>query len=423
MGKSLFGNAPGKRGMDMNTIHEDSLAKIRFKLKWQSSAVRHTDILFAENVNFWRDIFPEDVRRSIMGKQPGSRMEFFFAPGELLPLPDSRQRFCIDHRQFDRRRVNGHRIEPHFGRFYPKGLVKGMPNIFSGNMEPFRCTGVDAAQLEIDFNHPLAGKELALNIAIHDVKVKRSDKGGRLTHWIESITDGPGMQARVDGKPTDFFSGQAFFRADEQDDIVFYEKPRLVTHIDDRAGEIIAALYGRLLEPEMHVLDLMSSWRSHIPESLRLSSLVGLGLNAEEMKNNPQLDTHLTHDLNKNPRLPFDDHTFDAVICSVSVEYMVKPFDLFQDVSRILKPGGLFVNTFSNRWFPPKAVKVWQELSELERTGMVLEYYLSSGAYENLETYSSRGWPRPTSDRYYPGIMTADPVYAVWGRTKRQVVI
>jgi SAM-dependent methyltransferase len=160
----------------------------------------------------------------------------------------------------------------------------------------------------------------------------------------------------------------------------------------------------------------MSSWRSHIPDSLRLGSLVGLGLNGAEMENNPQLTSHVVHDLNAHPELPFGGQAFDAVICSVSVEYMTRPFEVFQDVPRILKPEGTFIHTFSNRWFPPKAIHLWQELSEFERMGLVLEYFLDSGAYKSMETFSARGWPRPVTDRYYPEIMTADPVYAVWGQ-------
>jgi ubiquinone/menaquinone biosynthesis C-methylase UbiE len=133
------------------------------------------------------------------------------------------------------------------------------------------------------------------------------------------------------------------------------------------------------------------------------------------MEDNPQLTGHVVHDLNMDPRLPFGDQTFDAVICSVSVEYMTNPFIVFLDVARILKPEGYFVHTFSNRWFPPKAIRMWTELNEFERMGLVLEYFLGSGAYENLKTYSARGWPRPVTDRYYAQIHTADPVYAVWG--------
>jgi SAM-dependent methyltransferase len=128
----------------------------------------------------------------------------------------------------------------------------------------------------------------------------------------------------------------------------------------------------------------------------------------------------VVHDLNEDPRLPFEDQRFDAVICSVSVEYMIRPFNVFQDVARILRPGGSFIHTFSNRWFPPKAISIWAELSEFERMGLTLEYFLRSGVYRNLETYSARGWNRPETDRYFPEIPAADPVYAVWGETGEQ---
>jgi SAM-dependent methyltransferase len=254
-----------------------------------------------------------------------------------------------------------------------------------------------------------------LEVIVRDVKPKGTDRGGRLTDWTETITEGPGMQVRCNGSPTDFFSNSPFVRSDEETDSVFYDQPRLVTHVDSRAMDTISTLYGDILKPGMRVLDLMSSWRSHVPESLELDSLVGLGLNSEEMQHNPQLTSHVVHDLNIDPRLPFDDQTFDAVICTVSVEYMIHPFNVFIDLARILKPGGSLVQTFSNRWFPPKAIRIWAELSEFERMGLVIEYFLGSGAYKNLKTYSARGWPRPETDRHYPEIMTADPVYAVWG--------
>ena len=402
----------------MKKISEDKLASLEFQLKWKSSTARHTDIYYASHVNFWRDIFPGDVRGSVMGKGGGDEVAFSFEPGEVVQAREASKIFVLNGGQFDRHPIKGRTIEPRFGRFYPKGLLKEMPNIFKGNIEPFRCVGIETAGLDVDFNHPLAGKALALNVAVRDIIEKPGDRGGRITDWMETVADGPGMQARVNGRPTDFFLDAPFTRSDEHEDPLFYVKPRLVTHIDDRAREIIAGLYGTLLKPGMRVLDLMSSWRSHIPDSLQLESLVGLGLNKEEMADNPRLTGHVIHDLNAEPRLPFEDGAFDAVICTVSVEYMIRPFDVFEDVARILKPGGLFVHTFSNRWFPPKVVRIWSELNEFERMGLVLEYFSASGSFGALETRSYRGWPRPATDRYFPEMMTADPVYAVQGRTK-----
>ena len=403
----------------MTEIKQDSLATLGFELAWTSDVAKHREFYFAEQVNFWRDLFPGEVYQALLGKKIGDQVNLSFPAGEITPPYESRKIFTLHPRQFEQRRVKGCLVEPRYGRFYPKGLLKGLSNVFSSNLEPFRCVGVESEHVTVDVNHPLAIKDNELQITVYDITQKETDRGGRLTDWTEIITSGPGMQARFNGRPTDFFSDCPFARADEQNDSLFYEKPRFVTHIDSKAQEIIRALYGELLKPGMKVLDLMSSWRSHVRESLKLASLVGLGLNKGEMEDNPQLTGYVIHDLNSHPGLPFDDHTFDAVICTVSVEYMAHPFHVFSDVARLLKPGGYFINTFSNRWFPPKVIGIWEELTDFERMGLVLEYYLQSGRYDNLETYSARGWSRPITDRHFPEILTADPVFAVRGQTTR----
>ena len=189
----------------------------------------------------------------------------------------------------------------------------------------------------------------------------------------------------------------------------------MVNHIDDTAIDIIRRLYGKRIEPQSKVLDLMSSWVSHLPEDLPLKSLTGLGMNQKELEANSRLTDYVVHDLNTNPRLPFNDKAFDAVICSVSIEYLIHPFEIFAEINRVLEPGGVFMVTFSNRWFPPKVINIWPELHEFERMGLVLEFFFKSGQYKNLHTYSMRGLPRPQDDKYYAQILFSDPVYAVWG--------
>jgi ubiquinone/menaquinone biosynthesis C-methylase UbiE len=123
-------------------------------------------------------------------------------------------------------------------------------------------------------------------------------------------------------------------------------------------------------------------------------------------------------DLNTVDRLPFDAQTFDAVLCTASIEYLIDPFAIYKEVARVLKPKSPFIVTFTNRWFPPKAIKLWTELHEFERMGLVLEYFMQSGKFEDLHTYSVRGLPRPHNDKYFPEYRFSDPVYAVWGRTR-----
>ena len=395
--------------------YEDKLATMDFSVRWEHDGIRHTDGRHAPRVNFWRDILPPGLHDTMV-RQPGVRsVPMKFAAGQVLPPRRPTLVHPVRREDVEKRRAPGVEIEPRRGRFYPRGILRGVPGVFRDNVQPFRCTDLDPVRLAADFNHPLSGKAISLDVAIHDLRLKFEEHGGARIDWLEEALDGPGMQARADGGPTDFFSDRPFGRRDENEDAVFYERARRVHHIDDTAIGLVSRLYGRLIRPGSDVLDLMGSWASHLPPGLELKGLTVLGMNAEELQANPRATERCVHDLNLQPALPFADGRFDAVVCTVSVEYLVRPFEVFADVARILKPGGLFIHTFSNRWFPPKVIRIWTELHEFERMGLVLEYFLKSGKYNRLETYSMRGLPRPENDKHFGQIPYADPVYAVWG--------
>ncbi|RJP85609.1 MAG: SAM-dependent methyltransferase [Desulfobacteraceae bacterium] len=395
----------------MNVITEDSLADIELQLNWKSNEAEHSEVLFTK-MNVWRDILPPGMTGELMGKGPGDRVGIRYAKDENL-LPSGREDvYVLKRGQFDDSRAT-----PRYGRFYPMSLLTGVPHVFPGNVRPFRLTDMNDDTIQADAGHPLAGYDLALTAKVHDAMVKPYDRGGECSMLIECVADGPGMQVPKNGRPTDFFEPDAFAREDETDDSRFYENPRLVNHLDDRAIETISGFYGGLLQPGMDVLDLMSAWRSHVPEGAGLKSMIGLGMNAEEMAENPQLNGFRVHDLNIHPKLPFDDRSFDRVICTASVEYLIHPDAVFADVARVLRAGGIFALTFSNRWFPPKTIRLWPKLHEFERMGLVLAYFNRSGKFTDLHTLSSRGWPRPETDKYYGQQFKSDPVYAVWGKT------
>src|ERR687884_1202899 len=130
------------------------------------------------------------------------------------------------------------------------------------------------------------------------------------------------------------FRPEFFARVDEEPDEVFYTMPRKVVHIDDAAIAAIKQFLPEVLPANGVVLDLLSSWRSHWPEGFPKQRLVGLGLNAEEMADNPDLDEFVVHDVNAEPRLPFEDGVFDAVVLTVSIQYVTKPIEVFRDVNR-----------------------------------------------------------------------------------------
>ncbi len=197
-----------------------------------------------------------------------------------------------------------------------------------------------------------------------------------------------------------------FDRPDESDDALFYAEPRLVVHIDDEAIAQIGRIFQEVLPPKGIILDLMSSWRSHFPADFPKARLVGLGMNTVEMRENPDLDEYVVHDLNKDPRLPFDDESFDAVILTVSAQYFTKPVEVFRDVNRLLTPNGPLVVTFSNRMFPTKAVRIWQACNDQERMTLLKLYFQKAGGYKDIVAED-----RSPDLGYY-----TDPVFLVMGR-------
>jgi SAM-dependent methyltransferase len=211
------------------------------------------------------------------------------------------------------------------------------------------------------------------------------------------------------------YSEDAFSRLDESDDLLFYQKDRFVSHLDETALDTVRRLIGSLVvEDRPVILDLMAGWDSHLPETLRPGKVVGLGLNSHELSENKALDQEVIHDLNRDHRLPFGDNSFDVVVNTVSVDYLVEPVEVFREVGRILKPGGLFLVIFSNRMFPPKAVKIWREASEEERLLLVQDFFAKSGTFDPSQVFVSTNKPRPKNDKYYQPGLCSDPVYAVY---------
>ena len=215
------------------------------------------------------------------------------------------------------------------------------------------------------------------------------------------------------------YADTAFSRLDESDDRIFYSTDRFVEHLDSFAQSTVKALIGELIvEKNPVILDLMAGWDSHIPEKIKPSRVVGLGLNENELNKNRDLTETIIHDINKEPTLPFPRDTFDVVVNTVSVDYMTRPLEVFRDVGRILKSAGLFLVIFSNRMFPEKAVKIWREADENERIILVEEFFKESGVFEKPALFISRGKPRPKSDKYTSLGIPSDPVYGLYADKK-----
>jgi SAM-dependent methyltransferase len=191
-----------------------------------------------------------------------------------------------------------------------------------------------------------------------------------------------------------------FDRVDDGDDAHFYDVPRLVTHIDDDAIVAVGKLYDELAI-DGEVLDLMSSWVSHFDRPPK--QLWVLGMNKSELEANPLAADRIVHDLNLDPRVPLGDESIDDAVCCVSIDYLVRPIEVFRDVARVLRPGGRFVCTFSNRLFATKAIRGWLFASDEQRCAIAADYFRASKVFEE-----------PTVARRTPAGHRGDPLYAVW---------
>jgi SAM-dependent methyltransferase len=205
------------------------------------------------------------------------------------------------------------------------------------------------------------------------------------------------------------FFAQAFRRMDETPDAEFYRQPRFVTHIDDQAIAAVTQLYREYFPSDSALLDLMSSWVSHLPADVHYRRVVGLGMNEAELRANPRLDTYVVQDLNQQPALPFEADAFDGAAICVSVDYLTQPVEVLRELARVLRPDAPLVITFSNRCFPTKAIAAWHTLDSRGHLQLVAQYLQAAGNWHAIELLDRSPAPRGASD----------PLYAVIGRVAK----
>lgn len=199
-------------------------------------------------------------------------------------------------------------------------------------------------------------------------------------------------------------------KIDESDDIEFYSFPRFVTHVDDLFIQQLTDLYQERLKPYARILDLMSSWVSHLPE-MDFQHVEGHGLNEAELARNPRLNHYFVQNLNQKQLLPLPDQSFDAVLNAVSVQYLQHPEAVFAEIYRILKPGGIAIISFSNRMFYQKAIQAWRDGSESDRIELVKSYFAAIPGFGPPEVIN-RPSTMPAFMQMF-GIAGTDPFYAV----------
>lgn len=391
---------------------------MEFSLQWQSPYGRHNDRWYADKIDFWRDFFPGSLQQNISALSPGEKYTEAFGAGILVPEYSGENVIEFPKNLFAQSK-DGTITPPELGRFYPKSYAWKALNSFPNDTTPFRLVEISDKTLVADTNHPLAKFPLEVEASIVDILKTATQRGGSCNDIAELLTkNGPGMQVPVAGLQKPPKEECPFRRSNEDDDKEFYRKARFVHHLDNTARSHVQSVYSKFLSPGMRVLDLMSSWQSHLPDNLKDCQVAGIGLNEQELKSNEQLSSYIIHDLNQNPLIPYDDQYFDAAICTVSIEYLVRPREVFEELARIIRPGGIFVVIASDRWFPGKQILPWADLHPFERQGLVLNYFLREKGFGELCTQSIRNYPRPAEDKYANEMAFSDSLFVVSGTRK-----
>ena len=189
----------------------------------------------------------------------------------------------------------------------------------------------------------------------------------------------------------------AFTKIDAEADEIFYEPPRLVCHIDDGATAALTEFYRAVLPAGGVLLDLMSSWVSHLPPEIDYAEVIGHGMNAAELAANRRLSRWFVQNLNRDTKLPLADASVDAAMICVSVQYLEQPVAVLREVARVLRLGAPLVISFSNRCFWTKAVAIWRALDD-EGHARLVERYLRHAGFDRIETHRLAEWVEDLSD-------------------------
>lgn len=252
-------------------------------------------------------------------------------------------------------------------------------------MSGYKCFILLCSSVNIGFAFVTKNSNLQRNFSKMNARIK-----------VEDILKTPQWPEKWPYTPADFK------RQDESNDNQFYDNPRLVYHIDDSAVGALTRYYKTVLFEGADVLDICSSWVSHFPIDLRLGRRVGLGMNEFELSKNVQLSEYAVKNLNVDPTFPFPDNSFDFVTCVVSVDYLIRPLEVFSEIRRVLKPGGTALISQSNRCFPTKAINIWLNTNDYQHIFIIGSYF-----------HYARGFNPPESLDISPRPGFSDPLYIV----------
>lgn len=356
----------------MTSFSDSVTGAIEFSILWEKDGASHKEWFLGRKINPVNDIFPRGMRDALEDKMAGDSVCFTYEPRFCIPrFMESK----VLERPLDRLRKKtryGHPIIPQIGRFYPQGHIDGLLDVYPDTLTPFRLTGLTDSHFIADCNHPLATIPITIEAKIQYLDSNPKGGFGSLTHWREKTCDwGPGMQARLNGQPTDFFHKNFFKRINADDN------PFIPPGVDAKAMQNINGIVSDHISPDMRVLDF--------------------SLSAQEK---PQ-------------------GRYDAAVCNFSIEYMADPVATLQNVASRLSQGAPVMIVFSDRYDDTRVIQGWIDLHQFERMGLVLEYLRQAGLDAEAGTVSVRNdWRDKDDPLFLETHGTSDPVFVVWGHKK-----
>ena len=168
-------------------------------------------------------------------------------------------------------------------------------------------------------------------------------------------------------------------KSDIFDDEIFYQQPRFVHHLSDSFRNRLTSLYSEYLLNHHIILDLMSSWVSHLPSNISYKKVIGHGMNEAELSSNERLDKFFVQNLNKKQNMPIEDSSVDVGLIVAGWQYLQYPEKVSLELSRVIKSDSLLIISFTNRAFWTKAPNIWTYSSEEKRIEYVTSVLTSNG--------------------------------------------
>lgn len=404
-----------KNERQLERVMPDSVLAIEAGLHWLGEDCRFDDWRFFPRYRVGFDQLPQQLQDQLCGLRCGDLISRHFIRGELLPTWQRDRFYTMKRNQFQPRLQKDTTITPAIGRFYPASWFSGFSQLHADINKTGRVITIDNQHLSVDFNHPLAGKDIDITLRIESIQPSDSNDGRPPEDILALLSDdGPGMQNRISGQETEFWQNNPFHRLDEAPDGEFFNQPSFQPFWDKTALLQVSRFYHQQVTTHSRLLDLMAGVHSPLAEADVLAhSVCCAGLNQLELDHNPICDQSQVLDVNRITHLPYTDASFDAVLIHAAFEYVVDPGQLLAEIQRILRPEGQLIISYTDRFVVEKAVRCWSMTHAFERMGLLLAYLRNCHGLGQFQSQSWRGRHRPSDDALAKQLKLSDPVFII----------